>query len=70
MSAITIILAWLLVNLWISLICLIATRDMISEYDELFAIFLSSIFTYPITLLFCEFVRYLKRRKKKRPKCK
>jgi hypothetical protein len=51
------ILAWLLVNTWLTLIICIADGDMLSEWDELGLIALCAI-VCPITLLTIKAIIY------------
>jgi hypothetical protein len=70
MIIVVVILAWLLVNTWLTFILCIADGDMISEWSELASIALCAVIC-PITVLIVKAIIYkikkykvIKRRKK------
>ena len=66
MALFSIIVTWMLINLWATLIFAIAIGDILSEADELLTLFLASIFTFPVLLGVLKLIRYINRRKRKR----
>ena len=66
MTLFSIIVTWMLVNLWVSLIALIAMGDMLSGFDELPYLFLASVLTLPIWLGILKIISYIYHKKRKR----